>query len=135
MADNRRHSIYRLLDANLNRASEGIRVIEDTYRFIYNDKKLFIALRILRHKLNEITKKAYPELILSRNSRQDSGRNIVEQGRKNLKALLAANFKRVEQALRVLEEYSKMFSASAGSEFKKIRFKLYTLEKKNCELN
>jgi len=28
----------RLLDANLNRLREGIRVVEDIYRYIFNDK-------------------------------------------------------------------------------------------------
>ncbi|OGS24358.1 MAG: hypothetical protein A2297_02965 [Elusimicrobia bacterium RIFOXYB2_FULL_48_7] len=123
-------SLYRLLDANINRATEGIRVIEDAYRFIYEDKKKFCVFRGLRHKIGEITQKEYPALVSSRDSREDSGRKIAEPGRENFKGLLAANFKRSQQAVRVLEEYSKLFSAKAGSEFKKIRFKLYTLEKK-----
>jgi len=46
-----------------------------------------------------------------------------------LKAVLAANFRRVEESLRVLEEYGKLVSPSAGAKFKKIRFAAYILEK------
>ena len=31
-------NLYRLIDANLNRLREGIRVIEDIQRFIFNNK-------------------------------------------------------------------------------------------------
>ncbi len=29
----------RLIDANLNRLREGIRVVEDIFRYVYNDKE------------------------------------------------------------------------------------------------
>lgn len=127
MNDN--NKIYRLIDANLNRAREGLRVIEDTARFIFNDASLYRRIRLLRHSLTEITKKNYPSLIKSRNSVGDAGRAILEHKRKNLKDLMIANFRRVEEALRVLEEYSRLISVSAGSRFKDIRFRTYDCEK------
>ena len=39
----------RLIDANLNRLREGIRVVEDIFRYIYNDKETSIKLKNLRH--------------------------------------------------------------------------------------
>ena len=39
----------RLLDANLNRLREGIRVVEDIYRYIFNDKSTASNLKTLRH--------------------------------------------------------------------------------------
>lgn len=121
--------IYRLIDANLNRAREGLRVIEDTVRFILNDTKLYHEIRLLRHRLTEITGKIYPVLLKSRNSATDIGRVIHEGKRKNTKNLIIANSRRVEEALRVLEEYSRLVSVSAGEQFKNIRFRTYDLEK------
>ena len=43
--------LLRLVDANLNRASEGLRVVEDVSRFILDDNRLFLKLRDLRHSL------------------------------------------------------------------------------------
>jgi thiamine-phosphate pyrophosphorylase len=123
------NKIYRLIDANLNRAREGLRVIEDTARFILNDSKLYRGIRILRHRLTEITRKNYPSLLKARNSAADAGRVIREYRRKNVRDLMIANFRRVEEALRVLEEYSRLISVSAGAQFKNVRFRTYSFEK------
>jgi len=121
--------IYRLLDANFNRAMEGLRVIEDTFRFVKNDEKNFLKTRRIRHELGRVIKKMYPELILSRDTDKDDGATIKEKKRKNINSILIVNFQRVKQAIRVLEEYSKLISANSGMKFKKIRFKIYKLEK------
>lgn len=123
----------RLLDANLNRCREGLRVLEDTARFVWNDEKLFLQFRGERHLLDHLTRKHYPQLIHARNSQQDDGRTLPEKGRKNIKSVVTANFRRCEESLRVLEEYGKVFSKSAASKFKAIRFKFYNLEKKILE--
>ena len=39
----------RLIDANLNRLREGIRVVEDIFRYIYNNKQISTKLKSLRH--------------------------------------------------------------------------------------
>lgn len=120
---------YRVLDANFNRAMEGLRVIEDTFRFVKNDEKNFLKTRRIRHELGRVIKKMYPELILSRDTDKDDGATIKEKKRKNINSILIVNFQRVKQAIRVLEEYSKLISANSGMKFKKIRFKIYKLEK------
>lgn len=120
---------YRLLDANLNRSREGLRVIEDVARFLYNDKELCKKLKNLRHNLSKITKSVYPRLVKSRDSKKDVGLSIKEGKRGNLKDILFANFRRVEEGIRVLEEFSRLISADAGDRFKKIRFKVYGIEK------
>ncbi len=43
--------IERLIDANLNRLKEGIRVIEDINRYIFDDASLTSTLKQLRHTL------------------------------------------------------------------------------------
>lgn len=121
--------LYRIIDANLNRAREGLRVIEDGARFIFNDKKLTGEIGKLRHGLDIISRKVYPELIGARDSVQDVRARQKEKKRKDLEGLFTANFRRIEEAMRVLEEFSKLISSSAGYKFKKIRFRLYIIEK------
>ena len=44
-------SILRMIDANLNRTREGLRVMEDCARFGIDDAKLSERLKIARHAL------------------------------------------------------------------------------------
>ncbi|PIZ12946.1 MAG: hypothetical protein COY53_07320, partial [Elusimicrobia bacterium CG_4_10_14_0_8_um_filter_37_32] len=70
-------TIYCLLDANLNRAREGIRIVEDTARFVLNKPDYFYQLRSLRHRLDKITRKIYPLLVSARDTQVDPGRSII----------------------------------------------------------
>ena len=124
-----RKKAYRLIDANLNRAREGLRVIEDTLRFILEDVRLCRKTRSLRHRLTELTLELYPGMLEYRDSRADPGRTLKEGGRKDIPSLLAANFRRAEEALRVLEEYSKVMSPGLSPGFKSVRYGVYTCEK------
>lgn len=119
----------RLLDANLNRAREGIRVVEDAARFVFDDKPRYERLRALRHELHAITKGSYKSLIASRESGADVGRKISEKKRASSESVLSANFRRAQEAVRVLEEYSKVFSPRAAGAFKQVRYQLYQEEK------
>ena len=38
-------NFVRILDTNLNRCKEGLRVIEDTCRFVFNDENLYKEIR------------------------------------------------------------------------------------------
>ena len=120
---------YRLLDANLNRAREGLRVIEDVARFLYDDKELSQNIRTLRLNLSKVTQNIYPRLVKSRDPERDVGSTIREGKRSSLQEVLFANFRRVEEAIRVLEEFSRLISADAGDKLKKIRFRIYGIEK------
>lgn len=121
--------IARVLDANLNRAREGLRVVEDTARFVWTDNKLYKRLRSLRHRLHEITASSYKGFVLSRNSVEDHGRKIKEGPRGTLAGVVSANLRRAQEAVRVLEEYGKVISPRAAPAFKKIRYQLYEEEK------
>lgn len=123
-------STLRLLDANLNRCREGLRVLEDTSRFVWKDSPLYHAFRNSRHALARIAKASYPQLVSSRDTETDAGRKILEENRSEFKELVRANFSRCQEALRVLEEYGKIFSKGSPAEFKSLRFQLYELEKK-----
>lgn len=129
----KKQNINRVLDANINRAREGLRVLEDAARFIFNDRETTENLRSCRHALDKSVRNIYPQLIKARDSGDDMGRTFKEPKRKNLQGLIIANFKRVEEAVRVLEEFAKLISSRHGSIFKGIRFKMYQAEKKICQ--
>ena len=118
----------RLLDANLNRLREGIRVVEDIFRYIYNDKTTSSKLKNLRHlsRLNN-----NQQLLNSRDAKNDvlKASTLSEQSRDNLASILIANFKRAQESSRVLEEFTKLTSNKDSENFKYIRYELYDLEK------
>ena len=120
----------RILDTNLNRCKEGIRVIEDTCRFVLNDDVFYKNLRKIRHLSSKYLYGQYEEMLNARNSIKDAGRTVKEQKRGNLKNIIIANFKRVEESLRVLEEYSKIIDFDIALKYKKLIYEVYNIEKK-----
>ncbi len=117
----------RLIDANLNRLREGIRVVEDIYRYIYNNKETSLKLKSLRH-LSRLEN--YNELLETRDIKNDVLRESIksEQNRSDLNSILIANFKRAQESARVLEEFTKLISIKDSENFKYIRYELYNLE-------
>jgi len=65
-----------LIDANVNRAKEGLRVCEDISRFILRDKKLSACLKSMRHDIDNAVPVVYARLLKSRDSETDPGRGI-----------------------------------------------------------
>jgi len=118
----------RLIDANLNRLSEGIRVVEDIFRYILDDKIISQKLKSLRHKTKI---DIYKELLNSRDIKNDVLKTSTksEQTREDLNSILIANFKRAQQSARVLEEFTKLISIEDSENFKYIRYELYDIEK------
>jgi thiamine-phosphate pyrophosphorylase len=123
----------RVLDASANRASEGLRVVEDYVRFVLDDPALTRRLKEARHRLGEAIRGLDPErLVAARDTRGDVGTHIMtvsEQARENPRAVLTANFKRTAEALRTLEEYSKLIDPWLSGRFEVLRYDIYTLEK------
>jgi len=117
-----------IIDANFNRAREGLRVVEDLERFFFK-KNRFLKIRRLRHELSRIFENDYEKLVKSRNVQKDEGRKLKEKPRKTLKEVFIANIFRTGEALRVLEEILKKDEPDKAGKIKKIRFKLYTIEK------
>lgn len=117
----------RLIDANLNRLREGIRVVEDIFRYIYNNKEISTKLKSLRHIART---KNYYELLKTRDVENDVLRESIksEQNREDLNSILIANFKRAQESSRVLEELTKLSSIEDSENFKYIRYELYNLE-------
>ncbi|MEX2175174.1 MAG: thiamine phosphate synthase [Pirellulaceae bacterium] len=132
-----RLAAWRILDANLNRATEGLRVVEEYCRFRLADRHLSERCKQLRHDLVTALaglpgKDMQAMLHAARETQQDVGTQIetVQEGRReSLGQLLAANWQRVEQALRVLEEYSKLLAPAVGATIEALRYRAYTLAK------
>ncbi|MDR2676587.1 MAG: hypothetical protein LBC05_01025 [Endomicrobium sp.] len=125
-----KNRIKRVIDVNLNRCREGLRVVEDTLRFVLNDEIFCKKIRTIRHNVDRVFREKYVEFIQERNSFDDIGRQFLEISKKELHSLLIANFKRVQESLRVLEEYCKIFNNPIISmHFKKERYAMYMIEK------
>ena len=122
-------STLRIIDANLNRLREGIRVIEDIRRYSFDDKTLATSLKTLRHqaRLNNIQ-----ELLSARDIVGDvlKATTSSEATRESLESVQLANMKRAQESARVLEEILKISDTAAAETFKHIRYELYDIEKK-----
>jgi thiamine-phosphate pyrophosphorylase len=130
--------VGRIIDANTNRAVEGLRVMEDVVRFVIENKTITRQLKIMRSKV----RKSYKILIDNdshyhhRKAIKDVGRKSYtrsERKRRNIKDIFTANAKRVQEALRVLEEFAKLIDPKQGKIYKNLRFKLYEIEKKTLD--
>jgi thiamine-phosphate pyrophosphorylase len=120
--------LYRVIDANINRLKEGIRVVEDIMRYRDNNKDISSKLKQLRHKAKV---QETEELLKNRDSINDVLRSTIksELNRTDIKSIIIANFKRAQESSRVLEELYKLHSAEYSENFKYIRYELYALEK------
>ena len=148
-------SVSRLIDANLNRALEGLRVCEDIVRFHeehpteagYPAKlggrrkcqgarahraRLARRLRALRHAVAVAAARlpgGHLELLRARDSRRDVGRRAPTTAESSLERLLLINFQRAKESLRVLEECARVVAPRCSGTFQAIRFRAYDLER------
>lgn len=128
--------IFRIIDANLNRSREGVRVCEDIARFALNSPALYRDLKDVRHAISAIAKKqsaGLRTLSESRDSDRDVGRCsrlADEMGRNRLGDVFSANIERVKESLRVLEEFFKLIDRRSSARLTVLRFRVYSIEKK-----
>jgi len=126
-------SVYRIIDANFNRAREAVRVIEEFCRFALNSSSLTERAKQLRHELcAAVGKLDAGRLISSRDTPGDVGvgKTVDGQlGRTNLNDCLTAGCKRLTEGLRTLAEMTRMLNPSVARTIEKLRYTAYTLEK------
>jgi thiamine-phosphate pyrophosphorylase len=126
-----RREALRMLDANLNRANEAVRTLEDVARF----RDLATAQRnykTIRHTLQAIVKN-WPndEILAARNAASDVGSDqktdseLVRSGGLYDVAIAAAN--RLQQSLRCLEEVAKYLFPDSAQAIEKLRYASYDL--------
>ena len=121
-------AVWRILDANFDRAREGLRIIEEWCRFALNDPQMANECKQMRQELGQWHT---PEIRAARDTAGDVGTELShprEERRDSIAQLLQANLCRVQEALRVLEEYGKLHSSSLSGGCKQMRYRVYTLE-------
>ena len=126
--------VYRILDANFNRAREALRVAEDCGRFALNDPAITAMAKNLRSELKDVLG-AMPveEMIVSRDTPGDIGTEITsptETTRAGLADVVTAACKRLTEALRTIEEYGKFLAPDYVLKTERMRYNAYTLEKR-----
>lgn len=127
-------ALLRVLDAAANRASEGLRVVEDWVRFALDDRHLTNLCKQMRHDLAAaLAPAARSARLASRDTLADVGAALStprERQRSTSGALLTANFQRVQEALRSLEEHCKLLGLPAAAiACEALRYRSYTLER------
>jgi thiamine-phosphate pyrophosphorylase len=124
---------FRIIDANINRLGEGLRVLEEFARMTLNDTVMTQKLKDMRHKTIKIDAELYQKLLGSRDAVGDIGRSMDVEGERNSRdtqGIIAANAKRAQESLRVLEEMAKIPALKLNSEqYREARFELYNIEK------
>jgi len=123
---------FSLLDANLARVKEGLRVMEDIVRFVFADKELFEAVKVLRHSLSQTEAWFGTAHIMRGRFGTDIGTDQTvktEFERSSMYSIIRANASRVTEALRTLEEFAKIYTNKNAFLFQKARYQVYALER------
>ena len=118
----------RLLDANLNRAREGLRVVEDWCRLVLQRPELVARLKDYRQRLGQCHSAGLKQ---ARHAASDPATGLAhpaQQGRSTPRQVVAANCARVQEALRVLEEFGRHGAGELAATAAAIRYGLYDLE-------
>lgn len=123
----------RIIDANINRIGEGLRVLEEFARLSLNDADLTGQLKNMRHKMVHIDTPLQQRLLQARDTAGDIGAGMEAKGegkRRDATETIIANARRVQESLRVMEEIAKEPGLMLESKsYEKARFALYTIEK------
>jgi len=126
-------SLLRILDANLNRAREAFRTLEEHVRFVLNDAVLTATVKRCRHDLAAVSA-ALPgvDMLAGRDIEHHVGVSVTtpaEGVRTNTGDVAAASAKRATEALRCLEEYGKVIEPPIAARFEQLRYAVYALER------
>ncbi len=138
LGPNERSNEERILDANLNRSTEALRVVEEIARLGMSDKSLSEGLKKLRHQLLGVLAPD-PETRLKQIEKRDIlgdvGCEIASpsapgnQNQTGLQELVLRNFQRLKESLRTIEEVLKLSSPDLSRVVQSLRYRAYNLEK------
>ncbi len=120
--------IYQIIDANLDRAREGLRVLEDWARFGLGKEKYVERIKNFRQILGKNHLEVYKQ---SRNHIEDKCKGLIhheQSKRKTSEQIISSNSGRVQEALRVVEEFSRLNNYELSKIASEIRYEIYTLE-------
>lgn len=122
--------LARLVDANFNRAREALRVVEDLCRFGGDDAEAQRFLKAMRHRLAALEAPRAMRFLPARDSGRDVGRRGDLGGAPGMGAAAAANFKRLQEALRALEEAARGRDPGLRRGASGLRFSAYEAERR-----
>ena len=131
--------LLQIIDANLNRTREGLRVCEDIVRFALQDKNAAKTLKTVRHSATNLVLKSkkisLTELLSERDIASDKTKFIdfTHKSGINISDIFMANIERVKESLRVLEECFKIIDVKISRGYRKLRFDTYDIEKNIIE--
>ena len=117
-----------IIDANLDRAREGLRVLEDWARFGLGEKDCVAKIKNFRQILGKNHLEVYKQ---SRNNIEDQCKGLTHEEqfkRRNPDQIISSNAGRVQEALRVIEEFSRLKNNELSKIASEIRYEIYTLE-------
>jgi len=120
--------IYQIIDANLDRAREGLRVLEDWARFGLGKERYVERIKNFRQILGKNHLEGYKQ---SRNRIEDKCKGLTHQeqiNRKTSEQIISSNSGRVQEALRVIEEFSRLHNHELSKIASEIRYEIYTIE-------
>ena len=120
----------RVIDANLNRAREGLRTAEEFARLMLNDATAAQALKDVRKHVQTCAEAFGPELLSARDVEGDTGirPEANDVTRRSEREVATAALKRAQEALRVIEEFAQLHSPQAASAAAKARYAAYMAE-------
>jgi len=119
---------YQIIDANLDRAREGLRVLEDWARFGLGKGRYVERIKNFRQILGKNHLEVYKQ---SRNHIEDKSKGLTHQeqiNRKTSEQIISSNSGRVQEALRVIEEFSRPHNHELSQIASEIRYEIYTIE-------
>ena len=120
--------IFQIIDANLDRAREGLRVLEDWARFGLGENNSVNRIKNFRQILGKNHLEVYKQ---SRNYIEDECKGLTHPEQRKRKApdqIISSNAGRVQEALRVIEEFSRLHNHELSKIAAEIRYEIYTLE-------
>jgi len=119
----------RIIDANLNRAREGLRTAEEYARLVLNDATAAQALKDVRRGLEECASAFGDALLAARDVQGDPGLDpLAKRSRESESGIAAAALKRTQEALRVIEEYAQLHRPAASAAAARARYGAYKAE-------
>jgi len=131
-----RSEILRIIDANLNRTREGLRVCEDIVRFALHGKDHATTIKTIRHRATNLVlrskKISLPALLSERDIAGDKAKFIdsMPKSAVDISDIFMSNIERVKESLRVLEECFKIVDIKISQDYRKLRFDVYGIEKR-----
>lgn len=131
-----KNKLLQIIDANLNRTREGLRVCEDIARFALQNKNATKSLKAIRHGATDLVLKSknisLTRLLAERDTASDKTKfmDFTSKSGTDISDIFMSNIQRVKESLRVLEECFKILDQKISRGYRKLRFDTYEIEQK-----